>query len=97
MASDEPVRMDIEGEKELAEQGRESFLDKVKDFIHDIGDKLEEAVALGKPDATLSAVHITSIELHQAHLLLDVLVANTNSAPLPLADLRYTVDSNGPC
>ncbi|MQL74897.1 hypothetical protein Taro_007261 [Colocasia esculenta] len=94
-STDKPVRMEIEGEKELAERGTESFLDKVKDFVHDIGDKLEEAISLGKPDATLSAVHFTSLDPHHAHLLLDVLVANTNSAPISLPDLRYLLDSNG--
>nr|DAD40514.1 TPA_asm: hypothetical protein HUJ06_014837 [Nelumbo nucifera] len=79
-----------EGEEE---QG--GFLGKVKEFISDIGEKIEEAVGFGKPTADVTAIHIPFIDLKKADLVVDVLVANPNPIPIPLVDINYTVESDG--
>ncbi|KAJ7960511.1 Late embryogenesis abundant protein Lea14 [Quillaja saponaria] len=54
--------MSTSGKPEIVERGvkdredkkddkDEGFIDKVKDFIHDIGEKIEEAIGFGKPSA----------------------------------------------
>src|SRR6185437_2567385 len=47
-------RRDEDGDKK---EGGGGFIDKVKDFIHDIGEKIEEAVGFGKPSADVSGIH----------------------------------------
>ncbi|PIA46978.1 hypothetical protein AQUCO_01400001v1 [Aquilegia coerulea] len=71
------------------------FIDKVKDFIHDIGEKIEEAVGFGKPTADVTAIHIPCINLDQADIVVDVLVTNPNPIPIPLIDINYLVESGG--
>ncbi|KAJ0963925.1 hypothetical protein J5N97_029047 [Dioscorea zingiberensis] len=71
------------------------FLHRVKHFIHDIGEKLEEAVGFGKPTATVSTIHITSINLKQAELQVDILVTNQNPIPIPLVDINYLIETRG--
>ncbi|XP_058081225.1 desiccation-related protein At2g46140-like [Magnolia sinica] len=85
------------GEKSVdKEEGEnEGFLNKVKDFIQDIGDKIEEAVGFGYPTADVSAVHISSINLKQADLVIDILITNPNPIPIPLVDINYLVESDG--
>ncbi|KAK8915971.1 hypothetical protein KSP39_PZI023306 [Platanthera zijinensis] len=71
------------------------FFDKVKDFIHDIGEKIEEAIGFGKPTADVTAVHIPSINLQKAEIVVDVLVSNPNPIPIPLIDISYSIESDG--
>ncbi|KAG0496516.1 hypothetical protein HPP92_001207 [Vanilla planifolia] len=71
------------------------FLDKVKDFIHDIGEKIEGAIGFGKPTADVTGVHIPSINLHKAEIVVDVLVSNPNPVPIPLVDINYLIESDG--
>lgn len=83
-------------DKEKENDGEKSgFLGKVKDFIHDVGDKIEEAVGFGKPTADVTAVHIPFIDLKKADLVIDLLVTNPNPIPIPLVDINYLVESDG--
>ncbi|XP_062212979.1 uncharacterized protein LOC133913753 [Phragmites australis] len=77
------------------DQGGGGFIEKVKDFIHDIGEKIEEAVGFGKPTADVSGIHIPHISLHRADLVVDVLIKNPNPVPIPLVDIDYLIDSDG--
>lgn len=81
--------------KEDDKEGGGGFIDKVKDFIHDIGEKIEETIGFGKPTADVTAVHISSINLEKAELVVDVLIKNPNPVPIPLIDINYLIDSNG--
>ena len=85
-------RRDEDGDKK---EGGGGFIDKVKDFIHDIGEKIEEAVGFGKPSADVSGIHIPHISLHRADLVVDVLIKNPNPVPIPLVDIDYLIDSDG--
>jgi LEA14-like dessication related protein len=76
-------------------EGGGGFIDKVKDFIHDIGEKIEEAVGFGKPTADVSGIHIPHIGLHRADIIVDVLIKNPNPVPIPLVDIDYLIDSDG--
>ncbi|KAK7300270.1 hypothetical protein RJT34_11111 [Clitoria ternatea] len=82
-------------EEEKKEEGKGGFIEKVKDFIHDIGEKIEEAIGFGKPSADVSGIHIPSINLHKADLVVDVLIKNPNPVPIPLIDINYLVESDG--
>ncbi|OIW02797.1 hypothetical protein TanjilG_29573 [Lupinus angustifolius] len=77
------------------EEGKGGFIDKVKDFIHDIGEKIEEAIGFGKPTADVTTIHIPLINLHKADIVVDVLVKNPNPVPIPLIDINYLVESDG--
>ncbi|RCV40006.1 hypothetical protein SETIT_9G016700v2 [Setaria italica] len=76
-------------------EGGGGFIDKVKDFIHDIGEKIEEVVGFGKPSADVSGIHIPHISLNRADLVVDVLIKNPNPVPIPLVDIDYLIDSDG--
>ncbi|XP_077234140.1 uncharacterized protein LOC143876288 [Tasmannia lanceolata] len=89
-SSENPV-----GKKEEGDEEKGGFMDKVKDFIHDIGEKIEEAVGFGKPTADVTAVHIPSIGLKKADLVIDVLITNPNPIPIPLVDINYLIESDG--
>lgn len=80
-------------EKDSEEKG--GFIEKVKDFIHDIGEKIEETIGFGKPTADVSAIHIPHINLEKADIVVDVLVKNPNPIPIPLIDINYLVESDG--
>ncbi|KAI9074728.1 hypothetical protein K1719_043318 [Acacia pycnantha] len=67
----------------------------VKDFIHDIGEKIEETIGFGKPTADVTGVHIPSINLEKAELVVDVLIKNPNPVPIPLVDINYLIESDG--
>uniref|UniRef100_M4F9A6 Ribosomal protein L2 C-terminal domain-containing protein n=1 Tax=Brassica campestris TaxID=3711 RepID=M4F9A6_BRACM len=82
-------------EEEEKEEGKGGFLDKVKDFIHDIGEKIEGTIGFGKPTADVSAIHIPKINLERADIVVDVLVKNPNPVPIPLIDIDYLVESDG--
>nr|QAA78558.1 group 5C late embryogenesis abundant protein [Phalaenopsis aphrodite x Phalaenopsis amabilis] len=71
------------------------FLDKVKDFIQDIGEKIEGAIGFGKPTADVVGVHIPSINLHKVEIVVDVLISNPNPIPIPLIDIDYLIESDG--
>uniref|UniRef100_A0A0C9SAF6 TSA: Wollemia nobilis Ref_Wollemi_Transcript_3727_1644 transcribed RNA sequence n=1 Tax=Wollemia nobilis TaxID=56998 RepID=A0A0C9SAF6_9CONI len=80
---------------EEKEEEKGGFIEKVKDFIHDIGEKLEEAIGFGKPTADVQGIHIPSIGLKKADIVLDVLITNPNPVPIPLVDIDYLVESEG--
>ena len=42
---------------------KSGFIEKVKDFIHKIGEKIEETIGFGKPTADVTGIHIPSINL----------------------------------
>ncbi|KAI3932849.1 hypothetical protein MKX01_031831 [Papaver californicum] len=97
-SSDNPEAVDRglfrrKGEEKEEEKG--GFLDKVKDFIHDIGEKIEETVGFGKPTADVTAIHVPKINLEMADIVVDVLVTNPNPIPIPLIDIDYLVESDG--
>ncbi|KAK9670420.1 hypothetical protein RND81_13G200800 [Saponaria officinalis] len=81
------------------EEGNEDedvgFMDKIKDFIQDVGDKIEETVGFGKPTADVTAIHVPAIDLKTIELIVDVLVQNPNPIPIPLCDIDYLVESDG--
>ncbi|KAE9598380.1 putative Late embryogenesis abundant protein, LEA-14 [Lupinus albus] len=77
------------------EDGKGGFLGTVKGFIQDIGEKIEEAVGFGKPTADVTTIHIPSINLEKADLVVDVLIKNPNPVPIPLIDINYLVESEG--
>lgn len=99
-SSDKPevVERDVKekGHKEDdKEEGKGGFIEKVKDFIHDIGEKIEETIGFGKPTADVTAVHIPKINLERADIVIDVLIKNPNPIPIPLIDINYLVESDG--
>ncbi|CAN6165808.1 unnamed protein product [Urochloa humidicola] len=69
------------------------FFDKVKDFIQDVGEKIEEAVGFGKPTADVTGIHIPHVSLEKIELIVDVLIANPNPVPIPLVDIEYSIES----
>ncbi|KAL7145715.1 hypothetical protein ABFS83_07G106000 [Erythranthe nasuta] len=71
------------------------FFGKVKGFMHDIGDKIEETVGFGKPTAEFSSIHFPHIDLQKADIVVDVLVKNPNPIPIPLVDINYLIESDG--
>ncbi|KAM0969064.1 hypothetical protein ACFX13_017637 [Malus domestica] len=99
-SDDKPEIMD-RGAKEKKdhkkEEGEEEggFIDKVKGFIQDIGEKIEGAIGFGKPTADVAAVHIPSINLERAEIVVDVLIKNPNPVPIPLIDINYLIESDG--
>ncbi|OVA10489.1 Late embryogenesis abundant protein [Macleaya cordata] len=83
--------------KEGEEDGEHGsgFLGKVKGFIHDIGEKMEETVGFGKPTSDVQAIRILSINLKKAELLVEVLITNPNPIPIPLVDINYLIENDG--
>lgn len=84
-----------QSKKEENEDQGEGFMDKVKNFIQDVGEKLEETIGFGKPTADVTAIHIPSIDLKTIELIVDVLVQNPNPVPIPLCDINYLIESDG--
>lgn len=87
------LKKDKKDEDEDEEKG--GFIDKVKGFIQNIGEKIEEAIGFGKPTADVSGIHIPSINLKKLEIVVDVLITNPNPVPIPLVDIDYLVESNG--
>ncbi|XP_047980964.1 uncharacterized protein LOC125222416 isoform X1 [Salvia hispanica] len=84
------------GEKEEnKDEEKGGFLDKVKGFIHDIGEKIEGTIGFGKPTADVTEIHIPHISMEKAEIVVDVLVTNPNPVPIPLIDINYLVESDG--
>lgn len=99
-SSDKPEVVEKEvKEKDPKEEEKDGekggFIDKVKDFIHDIGEKIEEAIGFGKPTADVTGIHIPSIDLKKADIVVDMLVTNPNPIPIPLIDINYLIESDG--
>ncbi|KAK1270971.1 hypothetical protein QJS04_geneDACA006119 [Acorus gramineus] len=96
-SSDEPEvreRKVKEEDKEEKDKDNGGFIEKVTGFIHDIGEKIEEAIGFGKPTADVSAIHIPTINLKKAEIVVDVLVKNPNPIPIPLIDINYLIESD---
>ncbi|KAK1293847.1 hypothetical protein QJS10_CPA16g00030 [Acorus calamus] len=84
-SSDEPEvreRKVKEEDKEEKDKDKGGFIEKVTEFIHDIGEKIEEAIGFGKPTAD------------KAEIVVDVLVKNPNPIPIPLIDINYLIESD---
>lgn len=94
-SSDKPEIVERGHKKDDKEEEEGGFMDKVKDFIHDIGEKIEETIGFGKPTADVSGIHIPKINLEQADIVVDVLVKNPNPIPIPLIDINYLIESDG--
>ncbi|OAY83747.1 uncharacterized protein LOC109711874 [Ananas comosus] len=98
-SSDNPeikeVRVDRENKEEDKEEEKGGFMEKVKDFIQDIGEKIEGAIGFGKPTADVTGVHIPHINLEKAEIVVDVLITNPNPVPIPLVDIDYLIESDG--
>lgn len=97
-SSDEPEVTERGLKNEKDEEDKEQkggFLEKVKDFIHDIGEKIEETIGFGKPTADVTAIHIPKINLEKAEIVVDVLIKNPNPIPIPLIDINYLIESDG--
>eukprot|EP01018_Ginkgo_biloba_P041248 Gb_00016 [translate_table: standard] len=96
MASSEEKPSDHKEEKQgQKKEEKGGFLDKIKGFVQNIGEKLEETVGFGKPTADVSAIHIPCINLDKADIIVDVVVSNPNPIPIPLVDIKYVVESDG--
>ncbi|TXG72960.1 hypothetical protein EZV62_001539 [Acer yangbiense] len=94
-SSDKPEIVDRERKDDDIEEGQGGFIDKVKGFIHDIGEKIEEAIGFGKPTADVTGIHIPKINLERADIVVDVLIKNPNPVPIPLIDINYLIESDG--
>ncbi|KAK4750326.1 hypothetical protein SAY87_027775 [Trapa incisa] len=93
-SSDKPEVVD-RGVDEEKDEGKGGFMDKVKDFIHDIGEKIEETIGFGKPTADVTGIHLPSINLEKAEIVVDILIKNPNPVPIPLIDINYLIESDG--
>lgn len=83
-------------DKEDEEDGeRRGFVDKIKELMEDVGEKIEEKVGFGKPTADVTAVHFPRINLKRAEIVADVVVKNPNPIPIPLIDINYLIESDG--
>ncbi|KAK4436640.1 Desiccation-related protein PCC27-45 [Sesamum alatum] len=91
----EVVEREVQDREHKEDEEKGGFLDKVKDFIHDVGEKIEETIGFGKPTADVTGIHIPHINLEKADLLVDVLVKNPNPIPIPLIDINYLIESDG--
>jgi LEA14-like dessication related protein len=69
------------------------FLGKVKEFIQDIGEKIEETIGFGKPTADVTGIHIPHVSLEKIELTADVLISNPNPLLIPLVDIEYLIES----
>lgn len=94
-SSDKPEIVERGEKKDDKEEGQGGFIEKVKDFIHDIGEKIEEAIGFGKPTADVTGIHIPKINLEKADIVVDVLIKNPNPVPIPLIDINYLIESDG--
>ncbi|XVE62104.1 hypothetical protein DITRI_Ditri06bG0092600 [Diplodiscus trichospermus] len=95
-SSDKPEVVERDGKDKVDDnEEKGGFIEKVKDFIHDIGEKIEEAIGFGKPTADVTGVHIPSINLEKADIVVDVLIKNPNPVPIPLIDIDYLIESDG--
>ncbi|XP_038712083.1 uncharacterized protein LOC120006208 [Tripterygium wilfordii] len=99
-SSDKPEIVDRESDKKEHKEddkGEEQggFIERVKDFIHDIGEKIEGAIGFGKPTADVSEIHLPYISLEKVDIVVDVLIKNPNPVPVPLIDINYLIESDG--
>ncbi|KAG2728324.1 hypothetical protein I3843_01G195700 [Carya illinoinensis] len=99
-SSDTPevVKRDVkdkERKEDEKDEEKGGFIEKVKDFIQDIGEKIEGAIGFGKPTADVTEIHIPHINLEMAEIVADVLVKNPNPVPIPLIDINYLIESDG--
>lgn len=82
-----------DGDAEEKDEDKGGFTGKVKDFIHDIGEKIGEgAIGFGKPTADVTFIHVPSINLDKADIVVDVLIKTP--APAPLIDIDYFIESD---
>lgn len=81
--------------EENKEEESGGFLDKVKGFIQDIGEKIEETIGFGKPTADVTEIHIPHINMEKAEIVVDILITNPNPVPIPLVDINYLIESDG--
>ncbi|KAK9997738.1 hypothetical protein SO802_022424 [Lithocarpus litseifolius] len=86
---------DKEHKEDDIEEGKGGFLEKVKDFIHDIGEKIEGAIGFGKPTADVTGLHVPSINLEKEEFVIEILIKNPNPVPIPLIDINYLIESDG--
>lgn len=90
-SSDKQQTGDRDAEEKDEDKG--GFIGKVKDFIHDIGEKIGEGtIGFGKPTADVTAIHVPSINLDKADIVVDVLI--THPAPAPLIDIDCFIESD---
>jgi len=99
-SSDKPERVDRETKEKKHEEGdkderKDGFMENIKGFIQDIGEKIEETIGFGKPTADVTGIHLPCINLEKADVVVDVLVKNPNPIPIPLIDINYLIDSDG--
>ena len=86
---------DKEHKEDEKDEGKGGFIEKVKGFIHDIGEKIEETIGFGKPTADVAEIHIPCINLDKADIVVDLLIKNPNPVPIPLIDINYLIESDG--
>ncbi|RLN33596.1 late embryogenesis abundant proteins-like [Panicum miliaceum] len=85
----------VDKDKDGDNDEKGGFFDKVKDFIQDVGEKIEEAVSIGKPSADIIGIHIPHVSLEKIELVADVMITNPNPVPIPLVDIEYSIESEG--
>lgn len=93
MASSDDPKEKLTREENAEEP--DGFLGKIKDFVHDVGEKIGDMVDFGKPTADVSAIHITHVDTEKLDLTIDVLITNPNPIPIPLVDINYVIESDG--
>ena len=86
---------DKEHKEDEKDEGKGGFIEKVKGFIHDIGEKIEGAIGFGKPTADVTGLHVPSINLEKAEFVIEILIKNPNPVPIPLIDINYLIESDG--
>jgi len=86
---------DRENKDEDKNEEKAGFVEKVKGFVHDVGEKIEGTIGFGKPTADVTAIHIPKINLKMIEFVVDVLVTNPNRIPIPLIDINYLIESDG--
>lgn len=91
----EVVERGVKDKEEDKDEEQGGFFGTIKNFVQDIGEKIEETIGFGKPTADVSAIHIPKINLERADIVVDVLVTNPNPIPIPLVDINYLVESDG--
>ncbi|KAG6548712.1 hypothetical protein Mapa_009867 [Marchantia paleacea] len=93
MSSEEEVR-DEGSKSEKKDDGDGGFLDRIGDFVKDVGEKIAETFSFGKPDADVTGINIPHISMSEAEIIIDVLIKNPNPVPIPLVDIEYLIESD---
>ncbi|KAH7681179.1 LEA14-like protein [Dioscorea alata] len=94
-SSDKPEVLESKVKEQEHKEGEKGgIIEKVKEFIHEVEEKVEEVI-FGKPTVEVTGIHITQISLEKVEFVVDILVTNPTPLPIPLTDINYSVESDG--